>query len=340
MPNPFAVHCHMGRADEDETSVAGKTCVVTGASPGGIGLEVARALARGGARVVLACRSRSKAAAAARDIRTSTGNDNVECRTLDLASLASVREFADGFNGPEELVDILVNNAGAMFKEYGVAEAGRERTWQVNALGPAYLARLMMPALARAAAANGNAPGSARYVYVTSKLEAKGVVAGELRSGASDVRMFNAVADVAKFDTFKRYATAKQAGTALTFELARRLESAPKFAGIAVHCVSPGMVNTNLGRFAGAAFVLAAPLRWALTKTRAQGAEPVLFACRSNAPEVANKTGGYFGTSSSFKSGPVVALEASESARDPSVGARLWAIAEAQHGACEEWDQS
>ena len=282
----------MGRADEDETSVAGKTCVVTGASPGGIGIEVARALARGGARVVLACRSRSKAAAAARDIISSTGNDNVECRTLDLASLASVREFADGFNGPEELVDILVNNAGAMFKEYGVAEEGRERTWQVNTLGPTYLARLMMPALARAAAANGNAPGSARYVYVTSKLEAKGAVAGELRSGASDVRMFNAIADVARFDTFRRYATAKQAGTALTFELARRAESAPRFAGIAVHCVSPGMVNTNLGRFAGAAFALAAPLRWALTKTRAQGAEPVLFACRSNAPEVANEAGG------------------------------------------------
>lgn len=236
-------------------------------------------------------------------------------------------------------MDILVNNAGAMFKEYGVAEEGRERTWQVNTLGPTYLARLMMPALARAAAANGNAPGSARYVYVTSKLELKGVVAGELRSGASDLRMFNAIADVTKFDTFKRYATAKQAGTALTFELARRVKSAPKFAGIAVHCVSPGMVNTNLGRFAGAAFVLAAPLRWALTKTRAQGAEPVLFACRSNAPEVANETGGYFGTSSSFKSGPVAGLEASETARDPGVGARLWAIAEAQHGACGEWDR-
>ena len=139
--------------------MAGKTCVVTGASPGGIGVEVARALARGGARVVLACRSRSKAAAAARDIISSTGNDNVECRTLDLASLASVREFADGFNGPEELVDILVNNAGAMFKEYGVAEEGRERTWQVNTLGPTYLARLMMPALARAAAVGGRERG-------------------------------------------------------------------------------------------------------------------------------------------------------------------------------------
>ena len=74
--------------------------------------------------------------------------------------------------------------------------------------------------------------------------------------------MFNAIADKTKFDTFKRYATAKQAGTALTFELGRRVKSAPRGAGIAVHCVSPGMVNTNLGRFAGAAFVLAAPLRW------------------------------------------------------------------------------
>ena len=214
----------MGGAEGDEASVAGKTCVVTGANSG-IGLEVARALARGGARVVLACRSRSKAANAAKDIISSTGNVNVECRALDLANLASVREFAEGFNGPEEVVDILVNNAGAMFKDHGVTDEGRERTWQTNALAPHYLARLMMPALARAAAAQGNTPGSARYVYVTSKLETKGVVAGELRSGTPEARMFNAIADKTKFDTFKRYATAKQAGTALTFELGRRVKS-------------------------------------------------------------------------------------------------------------------
>jgi retinol dehydrogenase-14 len=220
----------MGGAEGDEASVAGKTCVVTGANSG-IGLEVARALARGGARVVLACRSRSKAANAAKDIISSTGNVNVECRALDLANLASVREFAEGFNGPEEVVDILVNNAGAMFKDHGVTDEGRERTWQTNALAPHYLARLMMPALARAAAAQGNTPGSARYVYVTSKLETKGVVAGELRSGTPEARMFNAIADKTKFDTFKRYATAKQAGTALTFELGRRVKSAPRGAG-------------------------------------------------------------------------------------------------------------
>ena len=187
-------HKAMGGAEGDEASVAGKTCVVTGANSG-IGLEVARALARGGARVVLACRSRSKAANAAKDIISSTGNVNVECRALDLANLASVREFAEGFNGPEEVVDILVNNAGAMFKDHGVTDEGRERTWQTNALAPHYLARLMMPALARAAAAQGNTPGSARYVYVTSKLETKGVVAGELRSGTPEARMFNAIAD-------------------------------------------------------------------------------------------------------------------------------------------------
>ena len=333
LPN-LSKHKTMGGAEGDEASVAGKTCVVTGANSG-IGLEVARALARGGARVVLACRSRSKAANAAKDIISSTGNVNVECRALDLANLASVREFAEGFNGPEEVVDILVNNAGAMFKDHGVTEEGRERTWQTNALAPHYLARLMMPALARAAAAQGNTPGSARYVYVTSKLETKGVVAGELRSGTPEARMFNAIADKTKFDTFKRYATAKQAGTALTFELGRRVKSAPRGAGIAVHCVSPGMVNTNLGRFAGAAFVLAAPLRWALTKTCTQGAEPVLFAVRSKLPEVTNGVGGYFGTESSFKHGPVVPLEASESARDPSVGERLWGICEAQHGSVD-----
>ena len=63
----------------------------------------------------MACRSRSCAASAARDIISDTGNEAVEVRELDLARLASVRAFAEGFNGPRERVDVLVNNAGAMF---------------------------------------------------------------------------------------------------------------------------------------------------------------------------------------------------------------------------------
>lgn len=80
----------------------------------------------------MACRSRSRAASAAHDIIEETGNKNVEVRELDLARLASVRAFAEGFNGPRERVDVLINNAGAMFGARELTPDGFEATWQVG----------------------------------------------------------------------------------------------------------------------------------------------------------------------------------------------------------------
>ena len=122
-------------------SMIGKLCVVTGANTG-IGKEIAREFARAGARVVLACRDRNRAAVAARDIIDDTGNRDVECRLLDLAEFASVRAFAEGFEGPRAEVHVLVNNAGAMFDAREGTPDGLERTWQVNCVSPHLLARL------------------------------------------------------------------------------------------------------------------------------------------------------------------------------------------------------
>lgn len=72
----------------------GKTVIVTGANTG-IGRETALDLARRGARVILACRDLEKANTAAKEIRKTTGNDKVFVKMLDLASLKSVRTFAE-----------------------------------------------------------------------------------------------------------------------------------------------------------------------------------------------------------------------------------------------------
>ena len=87
-----------------------KVVVITGGNSG-IGLETAVGLASAGARVVLGCRNQAKADDAVRDIRTRSGNDAVESRSLDLADLASVRSFAAGLTDLDR-IDVLVNNAG------------------------------------------------------------------------------------------------------------------------------------------------------------------------------------------------------------------------------------
>ena len=69
-------------------------------------------LAKRGARLVLACRDRTKGEAVARTIRKRSGNQNVFASKLDLASLASIKEFVEEFNEKESKLHVLINNAG------------------------------------------------------------------------------------------------------------------------------------------------------------------------------------------------------------------------------------
>lgn len=70
--------------------------VITGANSG-IGFQAARILARKGAQVVMAVRNKVKRDKAAREIRSAVPEADIEVLALDLASLASIRAFADAF---------------------------------------------------------------------------------------------------------------------------------------------------------------------------------------------------------------------------------------------------
>ncbi|XP_077167435.1 dehydrogenase/reductase SDR family member 13-like isoform X2 [Paroedura picta] len=98
------------------TSLRGKTVLITGGNTG-IGKATALDLARRGARVILACRSKARAEAAIYDIRRESGNNEVLFMRLDLADLSSVRAFADAFLRSEPRLDILINNAGIVNTE-------------------------------------------------------------------------------------------------------------------------------------------------------------------------------------------------------------------------------
>ena len=81
---------------------SGRLAMVTGANSG-LGEVTARALARAGARVVLACRSRQKGEGARRAIETAVPGAQLELEELDLASLDSVRAFAERFRDAHEI---------------------------------------------------------------------------------------------------------------------------------------------------------------------------------------------------------------------------------------------
>jgi retinol dehydrogenase-12 len=200
----------------------GKTAVVTGASSG-LGLEIARGLAARGATVILACRDLGRGRAAADSIRAGLPGADLTVEALDLASLASVRAFAQRAVGAYPRLDILVNNAGGWSQQAERSADGFELIWATNVLGPHLLTRLLLPSL--------QAVGTGRIVNLSS------TVAGGL--DLADPEYKNK-----PFDGFKSYSQSKQANRMLTWSLAARLAG----SGATANAMSPGLVKTNLNR--------------------------------------------------------------------------------------------
>ncbi len=101
-------------------------------------------LAKRGARVILACRSVERGERAAVEVRRRSGNQNVVFVQLDLASLTSIRAFAEKICQEEPQINILVNNAGLASSSIKTTEDGFEFTLGVNHLGPFLLTNLLL----------------------------------------------------------------------------------------------------------------------------------------------------------------------------------------------------
>ena len=106
--------------------------LITGANTG-VGRATAEALARHGARVILACRSEARAEDALRHI------PGARFLQLDLADLDSVRAAAASVSGLR--LDALINNAGVAGAR-GLTRQGFELAFGVNHLGHYLLTRL------------------------------------------------------------------------------------------------------------------------------------------------------------------------------------------------------
>ena len=113
---------------------SGRTFVITGAN-GGIGEQTTKVLAAKGATVIMACRNAAKAQPIADSIE-----GDVRVAALDLASLASIREFAESTGE----FDVLINNAGLMNIPFSRTVDGFETQWGVNHLGHYALTGLLL----------------------------------------------------------------------------------------------------------------------------------------------------------------------------------------------------
>ena len=130
--------------------LTGKYAVITGASSG-IGFEAARAMAAKGAEIILAVRDISRGEACASRLRAEQRDAKLTVSAVDLASLASVKNFAERMEDTLPRLDILLNNAGLGLQDKrAVTVDGFERQFGTNHLGHFALTGRLIPTLLRA----------------------------------------------------------------------------------------------------------------------------------------------------------------------------------------------
>ncbi|MER6612243.1 oxidoreductase [Streptomyces xantholiticus] len=200
---------------------SGRLVVVTGANSG-IGQVTAEALARRGAHVVLACRSPQRGQAALDRLLAQAPGAHAEVRLLDLADLASIRAFADGWD--HDRLDLLVNNAGVAMVPFARTADGFESQFGINHLGTFALTGLMLPHLL--------ASPDPRVVTVSSEGQ---------RFARFDPDNLNAER---RYRTMFTYLRSKRANLYFATELQRRADAAG--LGLRSMAVAPGLTRTNV----------------------------------------------------------------------------------------------
>jgi NAD(P)-dependent dehydrogenase (short-subunit alcohol dehydrogenase family) len=279
-------------SNTDIPDMTGRSVIVTGANSG-IGRAAARALARAGARVVLAVRDTDKGQAAA-----ATMPGETEVRRLDLASLASIHEFAANWEGD---LDLLINNAGVMVPPLTRTADGFELQFGTNHLGHFALTNLLLDDI------------TGRVVTVSSTGH---------RFGEIDFDDLNW--EHKPYKAWRAYGQSKLANLLFTAELQRRLTAAG--STVLATAAHPGYASTNLQFHSGrrALDIISVIGNRLLAQDEDGGALPTLCAATADIP------GNSFAGPGGFmeQRGAPKLVERTDAAKDADVARHLWDVSE------------
>lgn len=295
----------MNWTTSDIPSLLGRTAVVTGT--GGLGFEDSVALARAGARVIIAGRNPSKGERAVEEILRRVPGAQTSFEVVDLARLDSVADFASRLEAELESLDLLINNAAVMAPpQREMTQDGFELQFGTNYLGHFALTARLLGLLRK-----GQDP---RIVTLSSVAARSGTIDfGDLQAERSYAPM-------------TAYGQSKLACLMFALELQRQSETAKwGVRSIAAH---PGISRTDLlpnGAGPRSLPGLARKYLWFLFQPAEQGALSTLFA--ASAPAV--KGGAYYGPDKmgETRGFPKVAAIPKQ-ALDREASARLWKVSQ------------
>ena len=201
--------------------LSGRRALVTGGA-GGMGREIAHALASAGAHVVIADVDEAP-------LREASDALGLPAMRLDLASFAAIQRFAQAWRGEHDRLDMLVANAGVMACPLARSADGHELQFAVNYLGHWLLARELLPSLAEAA----DRQGEARIVSVSSIAHRRSdIVFDDIDYRARD------------YDRWEAYGQSKTACALFAVAATERLAA----QGVTCNALNPGGAFTGLMR--------------------------------------------------------------------------------------------
>jgi NAD(P)-dependent dehydrogenase (short-subunit alcohol dehydrogenase family) len=278
--------------------MAGKVCLITGATAG-IGTVTATVLAAQGAAVIVGGRNQRKAEETVAQIRAETGSNAVEHLLADFADLEQVREMAQVFEQRYSRLDVLVNNAGSFFITRQSTPYGVEMTFLVNHLAPFLLTNLLLETLKHSAPARIVNVSSEGHKMATMDFDDLGFKKG--------------------YAGMKAYGRSKLANILFAYELARRLDGHQ----VTANALHPGHVATDMWK---TNFPIIGPaLKWVMgffAETPEQGADNSIYLASS--PDVEGITGKYFVKREPAQSSPISC--------DEETAQRLWETCESLTG--------
>ena len=276
---------------QKSVDMTGRVCLITGANSG-IGKATALGLAKLDATVVIVSRDRDKGEAALLEIRTLSGNKNVDSMVADLSSQDSVRELAHDFKARYKKLHVLINNAGIFLPKRVSTVDGLEATFATNHLGHFLLTNLLLDML--------KASAPSRIINVISSAHRGTEINFEDLQGEK------------KYSGYHAYSQSKLANVLFTYQLAKQLEG----TRVTVNCLHPGVVRTGFGKDQGGFMSIAVRIGAPFMMNPEKAAKAAIYLATS--PELEEVTGKHFAKGKEERS--------SKESYDSETAERLWKV--------------
>ncbi len=251
-----------------DESMSGKLCVVSGATSG-VGHEAVKALAAGGANIVMVVRNEDKAKAVKDELEKEHAVQ-VDYFIADFSDLKQVEAAAKAILLKYPRIDVLINSAGIHMTKRKLNAAGIEMVFCVNHLASFLFTKLLLAKMI------GSAPS--RIIQVNSE--------GHRFNG---LRVNDLNWEKRFYTGLRSYGASKTAQLLTVWKLAEDLAG----TAVTINAMHPGGVKTNIGNNNGRLYRwLSRHVTWHFLKDPKISGEALYYL--ASAPEMSGVSGKFF----------------------------------------------